>query len=439
MEVVNYVQSWKKAAVFIQDYNKGLIVGFTQSLKPRYDLRRKLRTEHMNLLRLMIRLYSVQLRQSDMQLMIQPGELPTFKTNSPALAKVLDCSPRTIRNLLTRLISAEVITGKQTHGTKRNYELKFSPNVLSLCRGMFPKADLERIDGELKQSAKHEIEEDLRKRLPLFVASKTTKENNLDSLENKAHAMPLHIDLPGNPAKQNPEKPLDAIPGNRKSSRAKETVKQEEAGRSPENTGKPASILDLDSSANHLPNTLAQVIDWQRFEGYYIRLLSLIQAVLYPRLDYLAESQIRQIHRYLALEFGKTGPEDYQKTYLELRTRILIVEGYLKRKPGRYVPIPSRYFDTENPNGFEKTALWYEKMGQSAQKRKQYAKRYQTIMRTWDGFLQIMSHHVDQPGWNKYAEGKERVRREYPGFLELYDYVILSGQSSGPNPSNQSS
>ncbi|MEM6268325.1 MAG: hypothetical protein AAF998_02755 [Bacteroidota bacterium] len=458
METVNYLESWDAAAQYVREYNEGLVVGLTKDLKPRYDLKRKLRTEHVTLLRLMIRLYSVQLRECDVQLLAIRGKLPPFETNSVSLGKVLDLNPRTIRLHIARLMDSRVITEKQSRGRKHNYKLTFHADVLRLSRGMFRKQDLDRIERQLQDAEREDIENEIRQGLPVFVASKSNKKNNLVGGETKEPARPVRIDLTGNPfsgnpanqepsdqadefsgntTKQNPSELPAVFSGNTGGGRvAKETVKQEGAGQHPATVREPAPLPVPDPAVCSNPggdpgSVQVAALDWREFEDYYLKLLSLIQTTLYPRLDYLAESQVAAIHRYFALKFAQTPKDRWYWIYSEFRLRVQLVQDYVNRKPGRFVPVPSVYFDEENPTGFEGTARWYDRMGKSTNKREMYAKRYKTVMRTWDGFCQTLMHHLEEPNWTNYREGHARIKRDYPGLLQVYDYVVLANLTGG--------
>ncbi|MEM6272362.1 MAG: hypothetical protein AAF998_23315 [Bacteroidota bacterium] len=432
MQVVSYEESYKATNAYITSYNQGFVRGLSKSGEALYDLRRILRKEHRHLMDRMLKLYARQLLEMDADLLLVRGSLPAFATNSVALGKVLGCTPRTIRNLIGRLLEAGVISEKVYKGRKDNYRLIFSPQCLVTHKGVFKTHDLQTIDRQLAAIENQSLISDLRKQLPVFDTDKKRKRNNIPcGLVDKAPTSPLRIDSTGNAfngqqGKQNPPIQQDEA-GNQGPGGGAQTPpgddkgKQAGAGDSLDKGRDPApSPADLRGPAQDYD------LDWAKLEDYYVRLFSLCMAVLYPKLEYMADTQAYHIKKYLALQFYNQPPEEYEAIYRQLYIRILIVEAYLKRDPKRFVPLPEWYFDPTNAKGFAATQTWYENMGKSKAKMDQFKTRYKVVMKAWGGFMQQVGRYIDDPSLDSYQQGRRAISAKYGNLVRAYDYVILA-------------
>ena len=57
-----------------------------------------------------------------------------------------------------------------------------------------------------------------------------------------------------------------------------------------------------------------------------------------------------------------TNAQVKYEAYVEYCERVLLAREYLINNPEKYVPIPSKWFDTNNMNGFIGTGRWFENM-----------------------------------------------------------------------------
>lgn len=411
MQIISYRESFVKARQYFQDYNQGCITGLTSNLRPVYDLGRKLRSNHRDLLFVMFRLYAKQLLSYE--LLHWREELPPFHTNSNALAKVMDCNPRTIRRLIHRLIKAEVIIEKEPKGRRHNYLLRFAPEVMVLRKGAFPKRDLPRIEKEIQQAEDEAILMESRTSCPQLDSSQKKKNNRRGGNVEKASPCPTGPCLPsgnrftGNSRMQNAQNPP--------------TMQGADAGQGVDDENRMQNSRSGMAVTNPPPG-----LDFAQFEDYYMRLFSLIVSALYSRLGFLATSQVYHIRRFLLREFAQADPEQYPAIYQQLRVRVLIAQSYVQRKPGRFIPIPQIYFDLDNPNGFARTQVWYEDMRHNTSKIQAYKGRYETMMKAWGGFMSVIGQYVDDPGLENYSRCRDTVKTKYGGLVRAFDYVVLS-------------
>lgn len=411
---VDYRESWKKARSFVQSFNETKVVGLQPSGAVRYNLKKKLRPAHYNLLCCMIRLYSVQLR--GYEYLTWDQNIPPFHTNSPALAKLMDCTPKTIRSLIGRLFEAGAIEEKEAKGRKHDYKITFSKEVIQTGKGAFSRRDLARNEARQRTLENQLLEDEIGKRLPQLDTIQKKKNNLGGGYVDKGSPSPASQCADSVPFSGNSRLQKEDEGGNDNHKRPechKETRLQKhgpgEGGETPPDPG----------------HADAPPLNWSKLDDYHTRLFSLIIATLYQKLPYLADSQSFHIKRFLAHEFAGKAPDDYEKVYQQLRVRVLIAEAWLKRKADRFIPIPEIYFDPDNPNGFGRTADWYADTAMTTQKVEQFKKRYSLVMQSWGAFMTTIDNSLIQPGLEGYQEGRKAVKAQYAPLVRAYDFVIL--------------
>jgi hypothetical protein len=393
MIAIDLRPTWRKARAAIEAHNHTCATGRRSDGEPTFDLRRKLRAEHRDLMHVILVLYTRQLEERP------AAVLPAFRTNSPALAKVVGCAARTVRNLLTRLIEAGLLAGKQQNGRRADYLLHIRPDLLVL-----KEADDDQ-DGHT-----------LRQTLPHLPSSK--KKNNLiggqvDSLENAPANRPATF-FAGNTRLQEPQAQGDTRPaGCALTSRPAadpppglETRLQEEGH--PAHTG-------------GLPNAF----DAARFEDYFQRLLCVAVPQLYPRLGFLAVSQVRAMRDYFRDCFQAVPAADWELIYLDLRIRVMLAGEWLRRDPRRYIPIPQRYFQHGNAKGFDDTARWRDRMAETSAKAERQKRSYQLTLRAFGAFMHTVGTALAANDLHGYTEGRRKAEGRMAGLGRAFDHIIL--------------
>ncbi|MEM7035829.1 MAG: MarR family winged helix-turn-helix transcriptional regulator [Bacteroidota bacterium] len=400
MFTIQYVESWQLVRARIERWNEDCLIGHTYTGAPIYDLKRKLRTSHRDLLFDMIRLYSKQLREYT--LLRVGSNLPPFHTNAVALAKVRDCSPVAVRRQLDRLLDAGLIQRKVHGGRKRNFRLYLDPEILVIGRRC-SEADLAGLEQKEREIDNQAIEGAMLSTLPQLktrTKNKKNKPGNVDSRSGENEGLKTSSDFTGN------------------------TPLQEE--------GKDTPLQDRvdgvgeDFSARPAPGPHLSPKDRQRLDDYYMRLFALIVAGLYNRLEYMAASQAFEIKKFIAGEFYTEPPGEWEEIYQRLRIRVMIAAEWLDRDPNRFIPIPGVYFAPDNENGFERTRRWYGQIAENRGKIQTYTARYQTMMKAWAGFVTVVGEHLKKPGVHGYMSGRKKVEEKYQNLVRAYDYVFLS-------------
>ena len=415
MEVrIDFNQSWTAARRFMETYNVREAKRMKNGKRIR-DLKKELRKEHFQLVRVMLLLYT---RQAG-EFSLDGSGLPSFRTFHSSLAKVLECTVATIRNLSDRLLDAGAITRRTFTGRAQLYE--FHPRLVMLS------TDTAYLNGvgvdDLDASSLPDSPDSFRQ-------SKTFPP--LEERKNKKNKSSCG-QLPGDGCHTSPMKSPIFKPQNTGAGEANEPVGGPvsvfanggqcdegfpcQEGESGEDGG---PTLNRGGAAKPLFD------DPKAFQDYGTRLLSQVVCSLYHRIEYLSASQLVPIKRFFIEEFRGKPKEEYPAIYYRLSTRIQIASEWLGRDPNRYIPIPSRYFDRSNPHGFVKTEEWLGDMKASTEKAQEYRQRYSTLMKAWGGFMHTVGSAVRGGGFSGYMKGKRMLEGKYGNLAAAYDYVMLS-------------
>lgn len=123
-------RSRTKIQEFADKYNNSL------PLKPngKRPLAKMIRQQHTHLIEHLVELFHLELKKKAALGHLQaPGEdFPSFRTNCVQLAKRMNCSERTARNLRHRLKEAGVIAAEKWHGSNSSVEIWLNPALIHL-------------------------------------------------------------------------------------------------------------------------------------------------------------------------------------------------------------------------------------------------------------------------------------------------------------------
>ena len=409
---LDFGESLARLRSYIDNYNESFQTGATVDGKPTYNLNKKLRGQHRDLMQFIIRTYAKDLNgQIAGATAIRP-----FRTNSVALGKAMDCSPRTIRNLTDRLIEARLILEKHHRGRKRCYDLVINPAVYVVYGFEEKTVPIEHLVCIEISSPEEPNDTFMRKTLPeLNTGSKENKNNQTcGQVENESQDIQSdkRAHLSGSTRKQSA---LRKAP-----SAANDTRKQRGMVR--------ATCSHRGGAA--FPDAL-RFEDRKRFEEYAIRLRGLIHATLYKRLDFIAGTQAKAIRSFIEREFSGQAPSEYESIYQGLRTRIMLAHDFVERDPAkRFIPLPSRYFNPQNFKGFAGTKRWLENMRNETKRKQEYSLRYRALMKGWGALMTQVGNFVAKPDLETYMQGRSILGSKYFAMLEAYDYVTLDHQQA---------
>lgn len=354
MIVIHYPTAYKALDCFIDKFNEAAAKSTD-----------KLRTGAVMTAKELIRIYGVSLLKTNGYQAIDKNNLPTLQTNNRQLAKLVKCSSRTIQRHLIKLQSAGIVTSKVFHGSNSNFEVLINPNIL-LVKEKQPVNNnkdqfQERILPSFKNPEKSAFSATQKTNCPHTYSGNTSnKKNNIiivvnnsqleTSGDQKRSSLLLTNkiksgDISGNISGDTGEIAKDFFEKQKKI----EEKKLEEAGEIASRVDK----LDRNTVPSDPSRDNSLIL--------YVNLFWLMaRNLLYKETD-LTENQIltaKSLIRKLYEPASTASLPDVHQQYIE---RISLVAKFIKKDPEkRYVPLPYKYFDTSNSNGFVGTKKWYQ-------------------------------------------------------------------------------
>ena len=357
-----------------------------------------------------LRIYGVTLIKAQKIAPLRPDKLPSMRTNNQQLATITGASGRTIQRHIKRLLDAGVLLKKVWHGTNSSYELWINPKILWISG----YGHVDNYNNRKKTQNKESIDnqyfnsEEKTKCPHSYTYKKTLKNNNIliavDKLKSQWQDQPCHeptvackknkkernslslIDnnenedktkkktgntqgkkvLQASPKKQHAKKIEKNAPEGaaQKNTQSCETTRGEKVWRSDARM----ATQNVQSSKEPKATSEALLPSWQTKAALrQTLLLSYANQLWEQALEVLYDPKVltkRQIAIGKTLLFKWYEPvqdaklEQVHKVYL---ARLELVRKYLEKDPeNRFVQLPYRYFDPENPHGFAGTMSWYK-------------------------------------------------------------------------------
>ena len=310
-----------------------------------------------------IKIYSISLLKANSIAAIDLQNLPPLKTNNVQLAKRAKASTRTIQRHLKRLIEANIITKKIWHGSNSGYELFINPNIL-LIGGV--KA-VNKAKNELQTEKSKTTDNQFFKNNRTTTCPHTDTSNNgyinniiigVDKLKTKASSLPLTNGYESRNATSNT---FTGYTGKIDPKKNNDAGEIERKSRATDQTGAEISSVDQARSASL---------------SFYVKSFwKLARNTIYKD-HYLTQSQEKTALKLLYLWYEPVSDKQLQNVHEVYVSRLAIVQKYIARDPTkRYVQLPDKYFDPQNPSGFTGTRIWYQK-----QKKREYEIRLKLIL-----------------------------------------------------------
>ena len=348
MLVITYSTAFKALDYHIEKYN--LSVEKSQTIKAGMILTAQT----------IIKVYGRYLTKVSKQQVIDKDNLPALYTNNGQLATLTRSSTRTIQRHIKRFEKAGIITGKISHGSKRNFQLFINPNILftnpdiSVDKGensqkLSLHSNLQTTDSELfkkitatkslpSDSGNNRYTNNILIGVNKFFQNSSNDYSGYSSGNTKRCFEELQngliIDSGNTFSGYTREKaPL-------KNQDAREKVPQKQTGlkihQGPATTCGTSLFFYAKSLWDLAKNTL--------YKDVYLteKQEQTAQEMLYKWYEPVSEKKLPYVH----------------KVYLE---RIEIVRKYLEKDPeNRFVQLPYLYFDPKNPSGFTGTKKWHQ-------------------------------------------------------------------------------
>jgi hypothetical protein len=350
MIVIHYPTAFKALDRYIDDYNAK-----TKSKTAR------LRSGTVMTAKELIRIYGISLLKANGSQEIQANKLPTLQTNNVQLAKLVKCSTRTIQRHIIKLRQSGIITRKIFHGSNSNYEVLINPNILLIKQ----KLSVDKANQELQQAliqarqneAKFSLSTFQKTNCPHTYSSNTRNINNIvigvcNSFKITSQGTGSNFQRSSLPlTNENPDGNGRGYSGGNTGEIASENFKSQE-----KKLKEAGEIASRASDLKIIPPDAAR----DNFLNLYVSLLWMTaRNLLYKTVD-LTDRQVFIGKNLIRKLYEPVATEKLSNTHQHYVERIVLVSKYLKKDPLRYVPLPYRYFDTNNPTGFVGTKKWHK-------------------------------------------------------------------------------
>lgn len=357
MIVIHYPTAYKALDRFIDTYNESVEKSTA-----------RLRTGAVMTAKELIRIYGISLLKTNGYQEIDRDNLPTLQTNNLQLAKLVKCSSRTIQRHIIKLRAAGIVTSKIFHGSNSNFEVLINPKILLVKEKLpvdNPKNQFsDRLNPISQNSLKADFSKFQKTNCPDTYSGNTGKQNNniiiavhnseLSASDNsgneKRSSLPLTDfidsgDLSGNGTGDTGEIAKAC-------SEKQENIDENKF----KNTGEIASRADKSGDRNVSPDPARD----NSLTLYTSLLWLMARNLLYKEVD-LTERQILIAKKLIRKLYEPASTANIPNVHQHYVERISLVAKYVRKDPlNRYVPLPYKYFDTNNLKGFVGTKKWYQ-------------------------------------------------------------------------------
>jgi len=428
MIVINYSTSFNALDRYIKKYNES-----------KDQLSDQVRQGAAATAKDIIRIYGLFLVKANSIEEIAPKNLPSLRTNNVQLAKMGNASPRTIQRHIKRLREAGIITDKVWHGTNSSYELWINPEILLVrCRKTMQEVKMS-LETALQRSLENDLETQVLEK-PTTICPHTDTCNNSYKSNNLLKGVdnsksPEQMDAAGNVSGYN-------TGNSSKRSSLPLTDKIDDASYDTGNAGtghtgeKVAEKIEDAGEKVRIKRAGKKGSGEMKAPGsdparsaslsLYVTLLwSLAKNVLYNN-TFLTERQ-QEIGKQLIYQWYEpvaTGNlSSVHQIYVE---RIGLVRKFIEKDPERrFVQLPYKYFDPDNPNGFSGTKKWWKEH----EKRKAEVQAKLILHAQIRRFInnEKKEPHKQKPPLALYRECETRVGKlGDPVLLEQFHAAILN-------------
>ncbi len=348
MQIIQFSETFKSLNRFIKTHNAGV-----DGLGKRVGASMTLTAQEI--VKLYARLLAIG-RDLDA---LDKDNLPPLRTNNAQLAERCNCSTRTIKRHLIRLQTAGIITGKHWRGSDNCFELWINTEFLWLNQLIFDKKPKNQKNVPGEQTAHTAQNESFEKEggtdCPHYEKGYFNKReinniirsvDNSDGIVSEAGAFPSEVgiknrhphartglhdrngDLKGHAGEKGFKNDFQDATGKLWAGATREAVSEDSGA------GRSAFLyaMELWEKAKISLYSDTHLTAWQEKEA---------QRLIPKFYETVPLEKLRACHQ----------------VYLE---RVEMVRAYLQRSPDRFVPLPHKYFDRDNPNGFTGTKKWWE-------------------------------------------------------------------------------
>ena len=416
MITIVFSQTFKKLKEFADQYNepfKNAKINAREN--PVDDISKMLRHSHLSLMEKITKYYAAQLNDFQ-RFNIITDTLPPFRTNNEALATAMGCSSRNIQVLIKRLMTAGFIESKKFRGTNADYEMIINISTFFLSK-----------NGNSMISEGFSVKFENNQNTALSEPKKT-KFLHKDPLQlNKI------ITISGKSVDN-----LQLSPNLSINDSSPTTTGQESKGDSEILATVENSSLNIDTSITTPPscaappqktNNLNRIPEKHR-EIVSMKVQMLISFMInfvFKRLPYISASEMNAMREYFIDQFSKVEPDKYNSLFSNYNKRALIVSRWLDRDSTRYIPIPSVYFNTDNPKkGWRLTKQWLAQITENRRQYKVFRDHFQEQNERWKAFNYAVNNFLKDENYDSYSRAKKYLSHKYPDMAKCFDYLVVT-------------
>ncbi|MGB3947135.1 MAG: hypothetical protein WBM13_04070 [Bacteroidia bacterium] len=357
MILIHYPTAYKALNCFIDVYN--------DKAEKSTD---RLRTGAVMTAKEIIRIYGVSLLKANAVQQVDQNNLPSLQTNNKQLSKLVKCSSRTIQRHIAKLQAAGIITNKIFHGSNSNFELWINPNILLIKQ----KLSVDKLKKDLQEALDRTKKNDLKSTLSpvqktncpdTYPSNNSYKRNNIiidvDNSQRSSLSLTSEIDTSYDTGNITGNTGEIAQVFSEKQKNSEEKKFQE--------AGEIASRADKISDRNVPPDPARD-----NSLNLYVSLLWLMARNLLYKNTFLTDRQVLIAKKLIRKFYDPVSTSQLSTVHQHYVERISLVAKYVKKDPEHsFVPLPYRYFDTNNLKGFVGTKQWH----QADQQRKKEVER----------------------------------------------------------------
>lgn len=432
MIVINYNTSFRALDEYIKSYNQT-----TQALSA--QVRQSVAATAKEL----IRIYGISLLKANGIGKVDPEDLPSLKTNNVQLSKLANSSCRTVQRHIKKLIEARIITKKIWHGTNTSYEVWINPNILLVKEKQSQNVAKRHLNEVIEKTAEiaqnAHFEQGQTTKCLHTESGDTSNKNNIvigvhnpESTCHIAEIMQPKQDTSGNNSgnktgdiSKRCEHTLTTqndVSGDTGSGHTggKVAKKMKEAG------GKMRDFRAVDEKWEmNAPDSPARTAS---LDLYVKMLWILAKNVLYKDV-FLTDKQQEMALKLIRRWYEPVADRSLSRIHEIYIERITIARKFVQKDPQkRFIQLPNRYFDPENPNGFRGTKPWWK----AQEKRKKEVQAKLILNAQIKRYLnnERKSAELKKPALTLYRECEQRIGKlGDPLLLEQFYSTILSPSS----------
>lgn len=338
--------------------------------------------------------------------------LPGYLTNSVEIGAIRGCSDRTARSHVRKLQKYGLITGYKFHGSRHDFELWISPEILWDPRILA----VGKVENQAPEATS--LSQVLKNFPHTVTVTHSNKETETDKCLHVEHsddrkAVDVSKDFHGNPERQ-PQTAQNQPP---EAPGTPQGYNEQRGGGPAGTTAGERLRANLKAPRKPRPIVRLERTDEQMraiMEGYLTSFWLYAKQILYPGRtfqpyeDQTALNAIRTgVYRDYSYQLTEKQWDQFQA---QLYRRIDLAAGYYSRHPDKWIPDPyahfregSGYFDWENTRGFRATGAWLK------DNQRKYQRNYIMGRISW-AIIQLRKH----------PEGRAQQRLQHKTYIDAY-------------------